>query len=41
MAPKVAVTKIPNLLISTTDSGTQDHTSLLAAYNQCDKVHTK
>ena len=41
MAPKVAITKIPNLLISTTDIGTQDHTSLLAAYKQFYKVLTE
>ena len=41
MAPEVAVTKIPNLLVSTADSGTQDHVTLLAAYKQLNKVLTK
>ena len=37
MAPKDAVEKIDNLLISTTDNGYQDHTSLLACYKLFDK----
>ena len=37
MAPKEAVEKIDNLLISTTDNGCQDHTSLLACYKLFDK----
>ena len=41
MAPEVAVTKIPNLLVSTADSGTKDHVTLLAAYKQFNKVLTK
>ena len=32
MVPPVAAEKIPHLLISTTDSGIQDHTSLLESY---------
>ena len=37
MALKEAVEKIDNLLISTTDNGCQDHTSLLACYKLFDK----
>ena len=37
MAPKEAVEKIDNLLISTTDNGCQDHTSLLACYKLFDQ----
>ena len=37
MAPKEAVEKIDNLLISTTDNGCQDHTSLPACYKLFDK----
>ena len=37
MAPKETVEKIDNLLISITDSGCQDHTSLLAFYKLFDK----
>ena len=37
MAPKVAVEKIKRLLISTTESGTQDHHSLLDAYKKFEK----
>ena len=33
MAPKEAVTQIPNLQISTNDSGSQDHCTLLSAYH--------
>lgn len=36
MAPKEAVEKIPNLLISTNDSGSQDHSTLLSAYEMFD-----
>ena len=32
MFPPVAAEKIPHLLVSTTDSGIQDHTSLLESY---------
>ena len=37
MAPKTVVGKIDNLLISTTDTGCQDHTSLLSCYKLFDK----
>ena len=37
MAPQAAVEKITNLLISTNDSGSQDHTFLLAAYKKFHK----
>ena len=37
MAPKTVVDKIDNLLISTTDTGCQDHTSLLSCYKLFDK----
>ena len=37
MAPKEAVEKTDNLLISTTGNGCQDHTSLLACYKLFDK----
>ena len=36
MAPQEAVTNIPHLLISTNDSGSQDHITLLAAYKEFD-----
>ena len=36
MAPKEAVERIPNLLISTNDSGSQDHSILLSAYQMFD-----
>ena len=36
MAPELAVQNIQNLLISTNDSGSQDHTTLLAAYKTFD-----
>ena len=41
MAPKEAVEKIDNLLISTIDNGCQDHTSLLACYKLFDKYLDK
>jgi hypothetical protein len=41
MAPKTVVEKIDNLLISTTDNGCQDHTSLLACYKLFDKYLDK
>lgn len=37
MVPESAVEKIPNLLISTYDSGSQDHKTLLAAYSKFDQ----
>ena len=37
MAPEAVVEKIPNLLISTNDSGNQDHKTLLAAYSKLDQ----
>ena len=37
MDPKEAVEKIDNLLISTTDNGCQDHTSLISCYKLFDK----
>ena len=37
MAPKTVVDKIDNLLISTTDTGCQDHTSLLSSCKLFDK----
>ena len=37
MAPKTVVDKIDNLLISTTNTGCQDHTSLLSCYKLFDK----
>ena len=37
MAPKEAVMRIPNLLISTNDSGSQDHCTLLSAYQMFDR----
>ena len=37
MAPKTVIDKIDNLLISTTDTGYQDHTSLLSCYKLFDK----
>ena len=37
MAPKEAVMRIPNLLISTNDSGNQDHCILLSAYQIFDR----
>ena len=37
MAPQEAVDKIQNLLISNTERGSQDHTSLLAAYKKFDQ----
>ena len=36
MAPAVAVEKIPNLLVSTSESGCQDHNTLLDAYKKLD-----
>ena len=36
MAPKEAVKRIPNLLISTNDSGSQDHSTLLSPYQMFD-----
>lgn len=36
-APQAAHKKIPNLLISPNDRGSQDHTFLLAAYKTFDK----
>ena len=41
MAPVEAVEKINNLLISTTENGVQDHSSLLAFYKLFDKHITK
>lgn len=41
MAPKEAIEKIDNLLISTTKNGCQDHTSLLACYKLFDKYLDK
>ena len=41
MVPKESVDKIKNLLISTTEKGTQDHTSLLAAYKLFDRHLTE
>ena len=37
MAPLDAVKNIPNLLISTTENGSQDHKSLLAFYKLLDR----
>ena len=36
-APQAAHKKIPNLLISPNDRGSQDHTFLMAAYKTFDK----
>ena len=36
-APQAVQKKIPNLLISPNDRGSQDHTFLLAAYKTFDK----
>jgi len=41
MAPKETVEKIDELLISTTENGSQDHNSLLAFYKLFDKYLTK
>ena len=41
MAPPIAVEKIPNLLISTTERGSQDHKSLLAFYEAFDVYLTE
>lgn len=41
MAPEEAVTNIKNLVISTTERGSQDHNSLLAAYKVLDQHITK
>jgi len=41
MAPKEAVDNIENLLISTTERGSQDHNSLLDAYKCFDRYLTK
>ena len=37
MAPKVAVAKIKNLIVSSTENGCQDHSSMLDAYKRFDK----
>ena len=37
MAPSMSVKAIPNLLISTTENGVQDHNSLLEFYKQFNK----
>ena len=41
MAPPSAVENIPNLLISTTQSGYQDHNTCLESYKLFDKVITE
>ena len=41
MAPETAVNSIPNLLISATDRGSQDHQSLLACYKQFNQYLTE
>jgi hypothetical protein len=41
MAPQKAVSNIKNLIISTTESGSQDNCSLLAAYKKLDKHLTE
>ena len=37
MAPKVAVENIKNLIVSSTENGCQDHSSMLDAYRKFDK----
>ena len=37
MAPKVAVANIKNLIVSSTENGCQDHSSMLDAYKRFDK----
>ena len=41
MAPKEAVMQVPNLLISTNDSGSQDHCTLLSACQMFDRYLEK